>query len=135
MRLSTAAARSAAALAFALAMPGVARADPCTAPLPPAGTAFSGVVRYVGDGDSLCVGPRGHPDRWIEVRLGDFNAPELNEPGGRRAKELLRRVAMGRPLVCKAGRRSYDRVVALCTLGGRAVGEVLRRQGGQEGGR
>ena len=48
-------------------------ADPCRAPLPPPGSSFSGMVRYVGDGDSLCVGPASHPERWIEVRLGDFN--------------------------------------------------------------
>lgn len=37
-----------------------ARADPCEAPLPTeAGAVFSGEVRYVGDGDSLCVGSTG----------------------------------------------------------------------------
>lgn len=34
-----------------------ALADPCEAPLHSNGAAFSGVVRYVGDSDSLCVGP------------------------------------------------------------------------------
>lgn len=115
--------------------PSVARADPCTGPLPARGTVFSGVVRYVGDGDSLCIGPKGKPDRWVEVRLADFNAPELNEPGGRRAKALLREVVMGQALVCKAGRHSYDRIVAACTLGGRGIGVELRRRGGTEGGR
>ena len=34
-----------------------ALADPCEAPLPRrAGETFSGAVRYVGDGDSLCIG-------------------------------------------------------------------------------
>ena len=116
-------------------IPSAARADPCAAPLPRAGTTFSGVVRYVGDGDSLCVGPRDRPERWIEVRLADFSAPELNERGGQRAKALLRSVAMGRTLVCKAGRRSYDRIVAVCTLAGTPIGTELRRRGGQEGGR
>jgi hypothetical protein len=41
------------------AFPSVAHADPCTAPLPARGTVFSGVVRYIGDGDSLCIGPKG----------------------------------------------------------------------------
>ncbi len=117
------------------AFPSVAQADPCTAPLPARGTVFSGVVRYVGDGDSLCVGPKGRPDRWIEVRLADFNAPELNERGGQRAKALLRQLVIGRRLVCTAGRRSYDRVVATCTRDGRAIGEELRRRGGTQGGR
>lgn len=43
---------------------------------------FTGVVRYVGDGDSLCTGPAGRPDRWIDIRLGDFYAPELHDLGG-----------------------------------------------------
>src|SRR3546814_4921776 len=117
-------------LAIILAgLPVAARADPCEAPLPRAGTMFSGVVRYIGDGDSLCVGPKGRPDRWIEVRLADFRAPELKERGGQRAKALLRSVAMGRTLVCKAGRRSSDRVVAACMLDGKPIGAELRRRG------
>lgn len=118
-----------------VAVPAVAHADPCTGPLPQSGARFSGIVRYVGDGDSLCVGPRDRPDRWIEIRLGDFNAPELKEPGGPRAKRLLAATTMGRTLICRAGRRSYDRIVAHCTLDGLPLGNELRRRGGIEGGR
>ncbi len=103
--------------------------------MPAKGTAFAGVVRYVGDGDGLCIGPAGRPDRWIEVRLADFYAPELHDAGGREAKRRLERLVMGKPLVCRAGRRSYDRVVAACTLGGRPLGTILREAGGIEGGR
>jgi micrococcal nuclease len=124
------------AVAVGLALwAGPALADPCEAPLPKAGTVFSGVVRYIGDGDGLCVGPAGRPDRWIEVRLADFYAPELHDSGGRDAKDRLARLASGRTLVCRAGRRSYDRVVAACTLGGRPLGDLLRVAGGVEGGR
>lgn len=112
-----------------------ALADPCEGALPAKGASFSGVVRYVGDGDGLCVGPVGRPERWIEIRLADFYAPELNEPGGIAAKRRLERIAMGKMLTCRAGRRSYDRVVATCTLGGRSIGSVLRAAGGVEGGR
>ena len=112
-----------------------ALADPCEGVLPAKGTAFSGVVRYVGDGDGLCVGPAGRPDRWIEVRLADFYAPELHDAGGREAKRRLERLVIGKPLVCRAGRRSYDRVIAACTLGGRPLGTLLREAGGIEGGR
>jgi endonuclease YncB( thermonuclease family) len=83
----------------------------------------------------LCVGPEGQPDQWIEVRLGDFNAPELSEAGGQRAKRLLVSVVLGRALVCRAGRRTYDRVVGYCTLGGTPLGALLRARGGVEGGR
>ena len=112
-----------------------ARADPCEGTLPKKGTTFSGVVRYVGDGDGLCVGPANRPDRWIEVRLADFYAPELREAGGRAAKRRLERIALGKTLVCRAGRQSYNRVVAACKLGGRPIGDILRRAGGVEGGR
>lgn len=112
-----------------------ALADPCVGALPESGTAFSGIVRYVGDGDGLCLGPANRPDRWIEVRLADFNAPELSEPGGAAAKQRLISLTMGKLLVCRAGRRSYDRVVAACTLQGRPLGALLRQAGGTEGGR
>ena len=83
-------------------------------------------MRYVGDGDGLCVGPADRPDRWIEVRLADFYAPELNEPGGVAAKHRFERVTMGKVLICRADRRSYDGVVATCTLGGGPLGSALR---------
>jgi endonuclease YncB( thermonuclease family) len=120
-------------LACAWAVPALA--DPCEGALPRKGATFSGVVRYVGDGDGLCVGPAGRPDRWIEIRLADFYAPELHERGGADAKRRLERAAMGKLLVCRAGRRSYDRVVAACKLEGRPLADVLRRAGGNEGGR
>jgi micrococcal nuclease len=118
---------------FALANPALA--DPCEAALPKAGQSFSGHVRYVGDGDGLCVGPSSDPATWIEVRLADFYAVELNEPGGRRAKAELERLALGRRLDCVAGRRSYDRVVAHCRLDGQPLNQLLRQKGVREGGR
>ena len=126
---------TAAAGLLACAWTAPALADPCEGALPAKGTTFTGIVRYVGDGDGLCVGPAGRPDRWIEVRLADFYAPELQDAGGRDAKRRLERLVMGKPLVCRAGRRSYDRVVASCTLNGRPLGTLLGVAGGVEGGR
>ena len=129
----------AAAILFA---PSVARADPCEGRLPSrAGETFSGLVRYVGDGDSLCLGPTNDPSTWIEVRLSDFDAPELNSPTGRAARDRLSGVVRGRVLACAAmrGRNGrvvvYDRVIAACRLNGRRVGDLLRQAGGREGGR
>jgi endonuclease YncB( thermonuclease family) len=116
-------------------IPTTALADPCTAPLPPPGTSFSGTVRYVGDGDSICVGNSGNPATWIEVRVADFYAPELHSTGGPQAKAAMERVALGRNVQCTAGRRSYDRVVAQCTLNGSSIGDLMRREGVTEGGR
>lgn len=120
-----------------------AAADPCRAipdrgPMPAhlaPGRTFRGPVAYVGDGDGLCVALGRDPGRWAEVRLADFYAPELSEPGGWRAREQLARMVMGRVVVCLAGRRSYDRVVARCTLDGVSIGDRLRALGVAEGGR
>ncbi|WP_415289057.1 hypothetical protein RSD66_03870 [Brevundimonas sp. S1H14] len=79
-----------------LAAPAIAHADPCEGRLSDrAGQVFAGQARYVGDGDGLCVGDSTNPSTWIEVRLADFNAPELNAPGGRAARDQLRRLVMG----------------------------------------
>lgn len=118
---------------LALAMlAGPALADPCEAPLPKPGQVFSGPVAYVGDADSLCVRT---PAGLVEVRVADFYGVELNEPGGHQAKARAERALMGRQLICRAGRRSYDRVVGYCHLNGRPLGDVLRQAGVQEGGR
>jgi micrococcal nuclease len=109
-----------------------ALADPCNAPLPEKGTTFKGEVSYIVDGDGFCVGK---DQGGIEVRLADFNACELNEPGGQAAKENLRKIAFGKVVECVAGKRSYDRVVAHCIVDGQRVGDVLRRAGTCEGGR
>lgn len=121
--------------------PAVARADPCEGRLPSrAGETFSGLVRYIGDGDSLCLGPTADPASWIEVRLSDFDAPELHSSTGRADRERLIRLVNGRVLSCVAvrGRNGrvivYDRVVASCRLNGRRVGDLLRAAGGREGG-
>lgn len=119
-----------------------ARADPCDAipergPLPTyltSGSSFAGPVVYVGDGDSLCVAVGDGPRSWVEVRLADFYAPELQGPGGAEAKRALERIAMGKRATCIAYQRSYDRIVASCTVGGRSVGERMTMEGIREGG-
>jgi endonuclease YncB( thermonuclease family) len=130
------------ALAAAVLAPAVAHADPCTAPLPhKAGETFTGSVRYVGDGDSICVSSNADPSTWIEVRLGDFNAPELHSTEGPAAKAALTRIAYGKDASCvvvrgRNGRTtSYDRVIAVCRVGGRSVGDLMRAEGIAEGGR
>lgn len=127
---------------FAAIFVGPAHADPCRAipdrgPMPTylaKGRTFSGPVAYVGDGDSLCVARGPDPAQWVEVRLADFYAPELNAPGGREAKRALERIAKGRHAHCTAQKRSYDRVVARCEIGGVPIGQLMRAQGVPEGG-
>lgn len=120
-----------------------AAADPCKA-IPdrgraPAwlspGSAFSGPVRYVGDGDSLCVGVGPTPAQWVEVRLADFYAPELSDRGGAEARTALARIVQGRRLTCIADHQTYDRIAAYCRIEGRSLGDLMRRAGVREGGR
>jgi endonuclease YncB( thermonuclease family) len=117
------------------------RADPCEGRLPTRhGETFAGTVRYVGDGDSLCVGRTADPNEWIEVRLADFDAPELRERDGRRGHEILTRLARGRQVSCTATRGrsgrvvSHDRVITTCRLGGQRLGDLLRAQRAPQGG-
>lgn len=140
-------------LAALVATPALA--DPCKAipdrgPMPAylaKGRTFSGPVTYVGDGDSMCVDvqvmlvQRGAAGRaggagatWVEVRVADFYAPELHAAGGREAKTALERIAKDKQVVCTAGRRTYDRVVGTCRIGGRTIGDLMRAAGVTEGG-
>jgi micrococcal nuclease len=129
------------ALLLALFAP-VARADPCKAihdrgPMPAhltPGKIFSGPVVYIGDGDSLCVALGPSQGAWVEVRMADFYAPELSALGGREAMAALERIAMGRRVECVAQHRSYDRVVAVCTLQGISLGDRMRAASVTEGG-
>lgn len=128
--------------AFAIVVaPTAALADPCEGRLPSrAGETFAGMVRYVGDGDSLCVGQSADPSTWIEVRLADFDAPELREPNGRRSRDALVGTASGRTVNCTAMRGrsggviSHDRVIATCRLNGRRLGDLFSGAGVPEGG-
>ncbi|HEY9216702.1 MAG TPA: hypothetical protein VIO94_01535, partial [Phenylobacterium sp.] len=99
------------------------------------GHTFAGRVTYVGDGDSLCVATGPAPSQWVEVRVADFYAPEISSREGPAAKAALTRIAKGKPAVCKAQKRSYDRVVATCTIQGRSIAELMRQAGVAEGGR
>jgi endonuclease YncB( thermonuclease family) len=98
---------------------------------------FGGPLSRIIDGDGIQI--RGGP----EVRLGDFDAPELNQPGGREAKAALTRIAFGKIVECRRceGARnprkctSHDRVIATCRLDGVRLGDLMRREGIEEGGR
>jgi len=130
------------ALGFGLFCATPALADPCEAvsedgPLPgylSFGSRFAGPVDFVIDGDSFCVavGP-GH-DQWVEVRLAGFFAPESGGPGGAQAKAALERTVLGKEAVCQANLRSYDRIVAECTVGGRSVRDLMLASGVKQGG-
>ncbi|MDP3746999.1 MAG: excalibur calcium-binding domain-containing protein [Phenylobacterium sp.] len=129
-------------LSLALLWSAPAWADPCEAipeqgPLPgylAFGASFSGPVSHVIDGDSLCVAVGSGGTDWVEVRLADFHATELSQPGGAAAKSALARLALGQHAVCVANLRTYDRIAARCRIHGRPVGDLMRSAGIGEGG-
>ncbi len=86
------------------------------------------------DGDTMCVSEKPYFKTWIKIRLADFDAPELNRPGGDAAKAALEDIAMGRRVVCVSGGRSFDRSVARCAIEGKGVGAFMRDEGIEEGG-
>lgn len=124
---------------LALATPVLA--DPCTAPVDgyKPGQKIRGLVWYAGDGDSLCVGPSPNPNTWVEIREARWFAPELHEPGGRQAKAVMDRL-VGHRAVCTVERghngstRSYDRVIAACSVDGQPIGKIMARAGIAQGG-
>lgn len=71
-------------------LPTLAHADPCTAALPSPGTAFWGMVRYVGDGDScgsLCLAARSCARRAV----APTTASSQLHPERRAIGDLMRR--------------------------------------------
>ena len=128
--------------AMATLCAGAAFADPCVGKLPTkTGATFSGTVRYVVDGDGFCVGKSDDPSTWIEVRLLDFNAPEVGTAKGRAAKAVLVNKVMGKAVSCTVGKgrggktTSFDRVHAACFVGSVSVASILVREGVEQGGR
>lgn len=123
---------------FAIALIGTALADPCNASLPSAGASFGGPVTHIIDGDGICVGA---DQGGIEVRLADFNAPELNTPEGKAAKITIADLTLGKWADCQACEgargqcRSYDRIIATCRIDGHMIGDLMRAAGVGEGGR
>jgi len=133
--------RFGASILIAVWCAGNVYADPCEGPLPAkAGAVFTGIVHYIVDGDGLCVGSSTEADTWIEVRLADFDAPELKTEEGRFAKAEMTRLAMGKQAECVtrpglSGRTtSYDRVIASCSIDGASLASLMREANVSEGG-
>lgn len=120
-------------------------ANTCSAPLPKdgdrplgGGDRLTGWVTYIIDGDSLCVSTTtpATPQSSFEVRLGDFSAPELDEPGGQEAKEALSKLALGQSVECwPDDQDKLNRIVAVCMLCYENIGNLMRAQGVRENGR
>lgn len=87
----------------------------------------------VADGDSFRMNGQ-------RYRLQDIDAPELHQNCkdaagrewrcGRRARDELRKILTRGPVQCRTlSKDRFGRIVALCSVGGRDVGEAMVREG------
>lgn len=98
----------------------------CNAPLPAKDKDFTGEVTLVKSGHLMCVG---RDLGGIPVRLADFNAEEPDAPGGQAARATLSYFALSKTVACHANKRTKHHVVALCTVNGRKLGDLMREGG------
>ncbi len=94
------------------------------------GETVTGWIAEVTDGDGLLVNVAGRGR--FTVRLAYVDAPEFDQPGGREAKDALRKLALqGRRGVGLRAVRDdrYGRTVAVVWSAGRTLNEELVRNG------
>lgn len=79
---------------------------------------------WVIDGDTIVVGK-------IKVRLAGVDAPELDQPWGRKAKWEMVRICKGQTIRVEfTGESSFDRLIGTCYLpDGRDIGAELVKAG------
>lgn len=75
------------------------------------------------DGDTLRC------EDGTRIRLWGIQAPERYEPEGPASTRALSALITGKTLTCEPKGRSYDRIVARCTLSGEDVAGAMVRQG------
>lgn len=90
---------------------------------------WSGVVTYVVDGDSVHVRPAGG-GKPVRMRMDGIDAPEICQPGGRTARDVLKRRALGQR-VAVHGRRhdDYGRLLARIDLKDQDLGQWMVTKG------
>ena len=91
--------------------------------------AWSGVVTYVVDGDTVRIRPPGG-GKPVSVRIEGIDAPEICQAGGAASRDALMRRVLGQR-VAVHGRRhdDYGRLLAVVTLQGEDTGLWMVRQG------
>ena len=98
---------------------------PREAPLPeiPDSLRLKGTC-YVIDGDTIVI-------RKTKIRLAGIDAPEIDDPWGKKAKWAMVGICMGQVITARlTGERSHDRLVANCYLpDGRDIAAELVTQG------
>ena len=88
--------------------------------------AFSAHVASCHDGDT-CRVVTGQGA--LKVRLAEIDAPEIDQPYGVEARDVLCSMICGRVIDVEPRGTSYDRVVGLIRLGGLDTSEAMVRAG------
>jgi micrococcal nuclease len=91
--------------------------------------AQSGVVTYVGDGDTVWVQIGAH-DKPLRVRLQGIDAPEICQAGGVQARDALKSRVMGQSVtVTSSAHDDYGRTVGTLHWQGQDMGRWLVANG------
>jgi micrococcal nuclease len=91
--------------------------------------AWSGVVTYVVDGDTVRVRPPGG-GKPVSVRINGIDAPEICQAGGAASRDALMRKVLGqRVTVHGLSHDDYGRLLAKITFKGEDTGRWMVAQG------
>jgi micrococcal nuclease len=94
------------------------------------GSAWTGRVTRVSDGDTLWVRPSEAGARPLKLRLVDVDAPEICQPWGLQAREALKRQVAGKTVAVQTvARDRYGRILARISLDGHSVGAWMVQEG------
>lgn len=78
-----------------------------------------GTVTNVRDGNTIQIAD-------VAIRLNGVAAPELDGPGGRRAKDFMAALVFGNTVTCDlSAQRSYDRRLGTCYLDGTDIAATI----------
>jgi micrococcal nuclease len=98
-------------------------------PAKPSAPAWSGVVSYVVDGDTVRVRPPGG-GKPVSVRIEGIDAPEICQAGGTASRDALMRRVLGQRVTVQGRRHDdYGRLLAKITLKGEDTGQWMVAQG------
>lgn len=107
-------------IAFSCALPAAAK---------PEGESILGKVVGVHDGDTITILTPYMEE--LKIRLGEIDAPELKQPYGQKAKQMLSDMVFGKEVVIiKTDRDRYGRTVGRVYLGEEDINRAMAAQGG-----
>lgn len=96
---------------------------------PPANAAWSGVVTYVVDGDTVRVRPPGG-GKPVSIRLDGIDAPEICQAFGTASRDALMRRVLGKRVQVHGARHDdYGRLLARVELNGEDAGQWMVARG------